>query len=188
MNNNQPVQQERLTALVDSIQRLNSTEYEELFKLLHQNKCDYTRNNNGVFLNLSWLTNDIIDKLEIFVKFCHASRKEIQHYEQLCDNLSIMVTNAKHEHALQDAEAFHAKKQKKSSHLDTTTTITDDVDVEVEGTDETEKNTEDVCIKKVFIPRASSTMKFYLLKKKYAKMTSFDSTLQNDLEKEAFIL
>jgi len=152
------ISQDRLSALVDSIQRLNPTEYEEMFKLLHQNKCDYTRNNNGVFLNLSWLSEEMIDKLEIFVKFCHASRKEIQHYEQLCDDLSEMVSNAKHEHSESTANN------------------------EVEG------DIPPTAIKKMIIPKASSTMKFYLLKKKYAKTGAFDLSLQSDLEKEPFII
>lgn len=153
---------DRLSALVESIQRLNSTEYEELFKLLHQNKCDYTRNNNGVFLNLSWLSEEVIQKLEMFVKFCHASRKEIQHYEELCGNLSVMVTNAKHDH-------------------------TGDLMNDIQTDAKPEEDTSNPTLKKTILPKASSTMKFYLLKKKYAKMSSFDA-LQSDLEKEAFIL
>ena len=162
--------QERLNSLVESIQRLNPTEYEELFKLLYRNKCDYTRNNNGVFLNLSWLTDEMIDKLEIFVKFCYASRKEIQHYEEICDNLSLMVSNPNDKKTIKEA-------------------YDSDCEIEVEHKDSTEENaTNTVIPKKIFVPKTSSTMKFYLLKKKFAKMNSYDTSIQNDLEKETFLI
>lgn len=153
-----PLYQEKLNGLVDSIQRLNPTEYEELFKLLYRNKCEYTQNNNGVFLNLSWLSEEMLDKLDIFVKFCHASRKEVQHYEEICQHLSTVVSGK------------------------TETDTQEDGLAQKNGT-----GTSGV-IKKSIQPKASSTMKFYLLKKKYAKNGGFDITLQNDLEKEAYVL
>lgn len=159
--------QERLNSLVESIQRLNPTEYEELFKLLYRNKCDYTRNNNGVFLNLSWLTDEMIDKLEIFVKFCYASRKEIQHYEEICDNLSLMVSNPCEKNNNEPYDSDCEIENKVAIENDTTTTVIP---------------------KKSFVPKTSSTMKFYLLKKKFAKMNSYDTSIQNDLEKESFLI
>lgn len=151
---------ERLAALVESIQRLNATEYEELFKLLHQNKCEYTRNNNGIFLNLSWLDETLLSKIELFVEFCKASRREIQHYESICKNLSQNIHDRTHStnhpvdtETLSPVSAVHPPTQTAAGIL-----------------------------------RSTSAMRFYLLKKKYAKNAVFDQSLQSDLEKEDVVL
>lgn len=158
---------ERLVGLVESIKELNPTEYEELFKLLHQNKCEYTRNNNGIFLNLSWLKEDMLNKLELFIQFCKASRREIQHYETLCKNLS---------------QAIPTKFGNGGG---------GGRDGVAEGTGEDKEDPEEAAKKPSVVgsslPKNTSSMKFYLLKKKYGKNASFE-TMQNDLEKEAVIL
>lgn len=153
---------ERLSSLVESIQHLNSTEYEEMFKLLYQNKCEYTRNNNGIFLNLSWIDKALLDKLELFVEFCKASRREIQHYESICKNLSLNI----HE---------------KQTHTG------------IDSENATKNSCEEDVVKKqtpmsLITLKNTSAVKFYLLKKKYAKHATFDMNLQRDLEKEHVLL
>lgn len=160
---------ERLNGLVESIKQLNPTEYEELFKLLHANKCEYTRNNNGIFLNLSWLDEAMLHRLELFIEFCKASRREIQHYETLCKNLSLAIPTK----FGSGAGGVNDKGNHDAS----------------EGID----GGEDGAAKKTTgalggsLPKNTSSMKFYLLKKKFAKNASFE-TLQSDLEKEAVLL
>lgn len=156
------VSQERLNTLVEAIKRLNPTEYEELFKLLHQNKCEYTRNNNGVFLNLTWLNEEIIKKIELFVQFCYASRKEIQHYEKICEDYY---------------EIFSGKGDKDANNVSADINVADNTVVNIAS------------IKRCINPaKVSSTMKFYLLKKKFAKINGYDSSMQTDLEKETYLL
>ena len=38
-------------------------DYSEIIKILDENNCKYTKNKNGVFLNLSTLSNDMINKI-----------------------------------------------------------------------------------------------------------------------------
>jgi len=161
--------EERLTSLVESIQNLNPTEYEEMFKLLYQNKCEYTRNNNGIFLNLSWLEQELLEKLELFVEFCKASRREIQHYESICKNLSMNIHD---KHTLDKTETPGTS---------------------IENTDASAVVVSDETIRKNYIAslavlKNTSAVKFYLLKKKYAKNAVFDQSLQRDLEKERVLL
>ena len=72
-----------------SIQTLSSTEIEEIFRLLYINKTKYTRNNNGIFVNLHWLNDDIIEKLYIYIKFCLESYKEITDYEKMKNKINL---------------------------------------------------------------------------------------------------
>lgn len=79
---------ERCKKLVSDVQGLSQVEIEEIFKIVHGNNCDYTRNNNGIFVNLAWLQDDTIEKLERYVRFCIQSKKELTKYESLCDVLN----------------------------------------------------------------------------------------------------
>lgn len=78
---------ERCRRLSHSIQQLDTTETEELFKMLHRNGCQYTTNNNGVFINLSRLNEDLLDKIEKYIEFCNESRQNVKRYESLCQVL-----------------------------------------------------------------------------------------------------
>lgn len=146
---------ERCKKLVQSISKLETTEIHELFKLLHTNKCEYTRNNYGVFVNLSWLPVEMVEKIETYVAFCNKSQTEVKKYESLCDLLNRNIQEAS-----QAAE-----------------TVAEDAQVESTPTD-----------RKAAAGKVSSSMKFYLLKKKYAKQTPYATHLKNDLKSEAVLL
>lgn len=146
---------ERCKKLVQSISKLETTEIHELFKLLHTNKCEYTRNNYGVFVNLSWLSSEMVEKIETYVAFCNKSQTEVKKYESLCDLLNRNIQEASQVTESSSEEA------------------------------PTEPNPID---RKVSTGKISSSMKFYLLKKKYAKQSPFATNMKSDLKSEAVIL
>lgn len=133
---------------------LSSTQMEELFKILQKNKCEYTINNNGVFLNLSWVEGSILDKMELFINFCNESKKELDKYEQICRDLGDDLIEMKNHEPLAEA-------------------IDEEALDEEDPTEETE--TEEG-VKKI-VPKISSSMRFYLLKKKFSK--SVPSNMQH---------
>ena len=71
---NNTINIDRCKQLVNIVKKLSKTETEELFKMIHKNIKNYTRNNNGVFINLAWVDNDILEKIEQYVHFCSSSR------------------------------------------------------------------------------------------------------------------
>lgn len=146
---------ERCKKLVQSISKLETTEIHELFKLLHTNKCEYTRNNYGVFVNLSWLSAEMVEKIETYVAFCNKSQTEVKKYESLCDLLNRNIQEASQVTESSSEEA------------------------------PTEPNPID---RKISTGKISSSMKFYLLKKKYAKQSPFATNMKSDLKSEAVIL
>ncbi len=79
---------ERCKRLVEIVNQLGPMEMEEIFKLLHKNKCNYTKNNNGVFINIAWLKDNVLMELERYVQFCGTSQCEILKYESICDVLN----------------------------------------------------------------------------------------------------
>ena len=79
---------ERCKSLASVVEKLSQTETDELFKIIHTRHQGYTRNNNGIFLNLTWLDEETLCCIEDYVKFCSRSRTELQKFESLCDVLS----------------------------------------------------------------------------------------------------
>lgn len=152
---------ERCKKLVATIQQLEQTEMEELFKLLHSNGCQYTSNNHGVFLNLSWLPEDVLQKIETYVAFCVRSRCEVKRYESLCDVLKTIQQTKKEPTKEQEKEVSAVDKVGLGASQDKRVIATS---------------------------RVSSSMKFYLLKKRYAKQTVASATTKSDLHKEDFCI
>lgn len=154
---------ERCRKLVSMIQQLEATEIEELFKMLHANGCKYTSNNHGVFMNLSWLSEEILQKIETYVAFCFRSKSEVHKYESLCDVFNKNIQQ-------------HPKKK---AQMPTETT-----------TDTTVLNTTAHVVEKksTGCSKVSSSMKFYLLKKRYAKQVASSVIVKNDLDMEPFAI
>lgn len=155
---------ERCKGLVHTIQNLEHTEMIELFKMLHNSKCEYMRNNNGVFINLSWISEDMLTKIEKYVAFCNKSRNEVQKYESLCDVLNKNIHDQKEDSKTNgDSEVFchYATNDANGSKIDKRTTSA----------------------------KVSSSMRFYLLKKRYSKqIPMLPSSLKNDLSYEQYVL
>jgi len=80
--------QEKSKRIESLIKNLSPTQMEELFKIFQRNKCSYTINNNGIFLNLSWLSDEMLTHIEQFITFCLESKKELDKYELIYKDLT----------------------------------------------------------------------------------------------------
>jgi hypothetical protein len=154
---------ERCKRIVAAIQMLEHTEMLELFKILHADKCEYTRNNNGVFINLSWLSEDTLTKIERHIAFCTKSQNEVQHYESICDVLNKNIHEYKSNE--QDQQAIEKNDAHMFVHMDDS------------------KND-----KKPMVNKISSSMRFYLLKKKFSKQTPITTSAKSDLSHETYLI
>lgn len=133
--------------LVCAIQGLSVMEQEELFKLLFKNKCDYTQNSNGIFINLSWSSNEILDIIEQFINFCICSQNELNKVESHCKELELEVTN-------EETPIVKTKYKFKKE------VVEDDKEI---------KN------------KVSSSMRFYLLRKRFLKNNAFTINHEDQL-------
>lgn len=167
---------ERYKKIVSAIENLGVTEVQELFRLLHKNDCQYTSNNNGIFINLNWVPDDLLDKIEKYIYFCNQSNKEIRRYESLQDILNKKL----HE----DRDNLRKASTSARSSFSKRTSCTDDPSSKrhpfpasaVSPTEHADK------------PRVSSSMRFYLLKKRYAKQSPPPPVIKNDINKEPYLL
>jgi hypothetical protein len=115
------------------IEQLSQNEIEELFKIIYKNNNNYSKNNNGIFINLNWLDYDTIVKVSNYINFCIKSHNEINKYEVICNMLNDSINNKdKNEEIIADTS-------------------------------------NDYKILAINKQKVSSSMKFYLLKKKFQK-------------------
>ena len=72
----------------NNISRLTWNELIELFNIIKKYNINYTKNNNGVFLNLNWLSKDSLVKINNYISFCIKSQNEISKYETIKEKLN----------------------------------------------------------------------------------------------------
>lgn len=77
----------------NDIQQLNKNELEEVFKIIYKGNNNYSKNNNGVFINLSWINEENLIKINNYIDFCIKSHNEIIKYENICNNFSDVVND-----------------------------------------------------------------------------------------------
>ena len=75
------------------ITNLSQNEIEEIFKIIYKNNNNYSKNNNGIFINLSWLDMDTIIKIDNYINFCIKSHNEINKYEGICNMLNDSINS-----------------------------------------------------------------------------------------------
>ena len=63
----------------------------EIGKLfIHEHKIGYNDNQNGIFINLSTISNEVITKLQNYIKYVHLQENQINQTEQEKNKLKDM--------------------------------------------------------------------------------------------------
>jgi hypothetical protein len=140
----------------DNIGKLSNNEILEIFKIVNDNNTKYTRNNNGIFINLKWMDEEILNKINDYISFSIKSQNEMINYEKIKNSLT-------------DSINF------KDKNADDNTSITNNI---------INSNISQISRSKI-----SSSMKFYLLKKKFMKPILLQNTIiDNDLTYEEYLI
>jgi hypothetical protein len=161
-------------AIQQNVSKLTESENLELFKIILDTKANYTKNNNGIFLNLNWIDEELLVKINNYINFCIKSQNEISKYELMKTMLNDSINT-------------------KDSALDEDSVITADAsNMDVSTSYITASNVANIDASiPVIAPKQkfSSSMKFYLLKKKFMKQnTSYATCLDNDLTYEDYLI
>ena len=140
-----------------NISKLCQTEIDEVFKILHENNSSYTQNNNGVFVNLNWIEDDVMNKIYNYILFCLRSQTEINKHEIMKNMITDTIINKER---------------------------TDD------KANENMENNNSMTSNTIRTSKVSSSMKFYLLKKKFQKknISSLNNNVNNILIHEEYKL
>lgn len=75
--------------LLEKINHLTVTEHDEIFKVMKTYNVPFTQNKNGVFFNISLVSDDVVSKIEDFVEFCLKNKKELDEYDKKINECKI---------------------------------------------------------------------------------------------------
>ncbi len=62
--------------LFDSIKILDKPEQEEIFRIIRKTKENYTENSNGIFFDLSIISEESFSQIKEYIIFCLKTRQE----------------------------------------------------------------------------------------------------------------
>jgi len=191
-------------------------EVDELFKILHKTKCEYSRNDNGIFINLRWVCEKVLRKIEQFMAFCTKNRVELEKYEKLRRIMTESFVVRQPRARMFGYGSYGGKYQataaaapvaapvnpvaviEQEAELDVDADAELDMEEEEPNVDieDAEPNTEveaaiepsaaaPIPARTAVATGANTTMKFYLLKKRFAKVSGQSSRFeQGELVKE----
>lgn len=71
-----------LTTLRNTIEELDKIHHEQIFKIIKKHKVIFSENNNGIFVNLSELTPEILLELKLYLKYIQRQENEINEMEE----------------------------------------------------------------------------------------------------------
>ena len=78
----------KLKSLKEKIESLEKTEHQEILKIIKRYECKFTENNNGVFINMNKLSEDVIKEIESFLVFSDENNKMLVDRD-IVDEMSI---------------------------------------------------------------------------------------------------
>ena len=84
--------------LLESVKNLSNIEYNEIFNIIQENNCQYSGNNNGIFINLQNVNDEIIDKIFNFLEFIKKKKEELNEKDVVLENIKkdIQVNETEH--------------------------------------------------------------------------------------------
>ena len=78
---------DNLKELKNKIMKLQENEYYEILKIIIKNNFNYSENKNGVFINMTKLSPQIIEELEKMVVFCEKNKIRLNNDSKVRNNL-----------------------------------------------------------------------------------------------------
>ena len=72
--------------LIEITKNLTKVEYLEIFNIIKNDNCQYSENKNGVFINLSNVSEKTIDKIFDFINFFKHKNEDLVKHEEIVNN------------------------------------------------------------------------------------------------------
>lgn len=157
---------------------LNNIEHNEIYKIILNNEDNviYTKNNNGIFINLSKLKENTLIKLDEFLSYCINNKKELDSYDKKvndCKYNNIVHIN------FDDKKTFNQPVKEDWNSLAEKHEVNENVSKYIDRV----INDNQIIIKKKI------NTKFNIYRKKYSKPILInDVNLKNNLKKNEYII
>jgi len=81
---------ERRRGFLDAFKKLHNSEYIDIVKILRQEAVDFSENSNGIFFDVTTLSQPTFDVLEKYIDFVHNNRKELAEREKLMSTMNVV--------------------------------------------------------------------------------------------------
>lgn len=168
-------------SLMEKIAKLGETEHQEIYKILKTNDVNYTQNNNGIFFNLTTLSDDVFKQIEKFVFYCHENKVELDEYDQklneckYMNNINQILKNPKHLYYSSSINEPMTKKERIKE-------LFEDIDKSNIVKDFVEKMNTNV--ERVILKRTGT--KYAMAKKRFLRKVPNDSEIYDELEVESY--
>jgi hypothetical protein len=72
--------------LIEITKNLTKVEYLEIFNIIKSDNCQYSENKNGIFINLSNVSEKTIDKIFDFINFFKQKNEDLVKHEEIVNN------------------------------------------------------------------------------------------------------
>ncbi len=72
----------RKKKLKDLVKNLNRFELIEIFNIFKEEKCSYSENTNGIFINITNVGEEVINKVYKFIEYIDEKKKDLKVYEE----------------------------------------------------------------------------------------------------------
>lgn len=80
--------------LIELCKNLTKLEYIEIFNIIQQNNGQYSENKNGIFVNLSNISEHILDKIFNFLNFIKHNKEDLNKYEEYVNTTQKKITDS----------------------------------------------------------------------------------------------
>ena len=81
---------ERRRGFLDAFKKLHNSEYIDIVKILRQEAVDFSENSNGIFFDVTTLSQTTFNVLEKYIDFVHNNRKELAERERLMSTMNVV--------------------------------------------------------------------------------------------------
>ena len=71
-----------LECLRDDIEKMEKIHQERIFNILKESKINYTKNSNGVFINMSLLNKKIIEEIKNYILYVELQQQQLNKVEE----------------------------------------------------------------------------------------------------------
>jgi uncharacterized protein YaaW (UPF0174 family) len=71
-----------LKYLRDDIEKMERIHQQRIFDILKKENIDFTKNNNGVFINMSLLNKKIIDEIKSYILYVELQQQQLKKVEE----------------------------------------------------------------------------------------------------------
>jgi len=95
---------QRKKKLIEISKNLSNLEYFEILNIIKEDKCLFTENSNGIFINLININENTINKIFYFLDFIKHKKEDLIKHEEVLDNAkkNIGTTNKEQENEIKN--------------------------------------------------------------------------------------